>query len=200
VRGVLADPARRTTKPGRRHLLPGMIYTDAGQRMRARPDSTRNRACYCATGSSIDAAGTEREVVARLREHLHGLRSLPRANDDAALAAQAEVERLEDQLRDLIARRQRHQIELIEYEAFAEPVRAALAEARTRTTTQRGPDLRYLARTPRDLDRRWESMTLVEKREVLAAYIERIEIRPATERSRRGQFDPERVVVTWRQP
>jgi DNA invertase Pin-like site-specific DNA recombinase len=194
---ILADPARKVTRPAHRYLLAGLIWTaeDPPKRMRGHPHFG---GYYRATGHTISTRATDDEVVARLWEHLRGRRSLPRPTDDAAEEAKAALDAAEEELAALARRRATGEIEQVEYEVLAVPLREAVKDAKARRTVTRGPDLRTLAPTPAQLRRRWEAgdMDLMEQREVLAAYIERIVIHPHTGRA--GVWDPNRIVVEWR--
>jgi DNA invertase Pin-like site-specific DNA recombinase len=204
-RDILRDPARRTTRPGRRYLLGGMIFTTAGDRMAGRPyvsGSTRperRRPCYFGPHVYIDAAQTDAEVVARLWEHLAELRELPAPDDAEADAANADITATEKEIRALAARRQRKEIVQVEYEVFAQPLRDRIAEAERRRTVTRGPDLRRWARTPAGLRKSWEAdeLSLADRRDVLAAFIDRIEVAPRRPGST-GAFDAERITVKFR--
>jgi DNA invertase Pin-like site-specific DNA recombinase len=203
-RDILRDPARKTTRPGRRYLLGGMIWTSDGQRMAGRPyvsGSTRperRRPCYFGPHVYIDAAQTDAEVVAQLWEHLAELHELPAPDDAEADAADADITAAEGELRALVARRQRKEIEQVEYELFAQPLRDSIAEAKQRRTVTRGPDLRTWATTPAELRKSWEAdeLSLADRRDVLAAFIDRVEIAPR--RPSTGAFDAERITVKFR--
>jgi DNA invertase Pin-like site-specific DNA recombinase len=194
---VLADPARKTTRPGRRYLLAGLIQTASGDKMAGRPRHRSDEANYEGPGTSITVSRTDAEVMARLWEHLSTLRTLPRRTDDAADAARAQIDAAEAELRELAERRQRREIEQVEYEVFAAPIRARLVEARKVRVAARGPDLRAMAASPADLRRRWDDLSLVEQREALSGFVERVVIGPRTLPAG-SPFDPDRITVVWR--
>ena len=60
---------------------------------------------------------------------------------------------------------------------------------------ERGTVARRVAGDPLSLARRWEAMTVDEKRAILFAYIESVEVGPGVKG--RNTFDPDRVKVEW---
>ena len=130
VRRVLSDPARKVRRPPRRYLLGGgIVRTLAGEPMVGWPDSA---ATYSGPGVSIDADRLEAEVLRRMWGWLSRAHRLPVDVDDRAAVDAAEtLDALEVELRALARRRTAGQIERIEYEVFAEDVRARMAKARS---------------------------------------------------------------------
>jgi len=191
---ILTDPARKTTRPGRRYLLGGMIYTAAGEPMHGHPSRVRNTTSYVGPGTTISQVRTDEEVLKQLWEHVAQLRELPQPADDDAERARAELDGAEAELAALARRRQAREIEQVEYEVFAGPLRDRIAELRRKRVVARGPNLRSMATSPADLRAGWEDKNLSERRDILAGFIERVTIVPRTIAS---GFDPNRVQVSF---
>jgi hypothetical protein len=137
-------------------------------------------------------------VVARLWDHLAPLRELPAPDDSVADAAEADKVAAEEELKKLFGRRQRKEIPLVEYELEIKPLRERIAAADQRRTVTRGPDLRKWAATPAELRQAWEAddLSLADRRDVLAAFIDRVEVAPR--RPGTGAFDAKRIRVMFR--
>jgi hypothetical protein len=75
-------------------------------------------------------------------------------------------------------------IEHVEYEVFAEPLRARMTDAKARRAVERRPDLRTMVTSPADLRRRWDGLSPIQKRKALSVFVEQVtrHARPAVVR------------------
>ena len=103
ARSVLSDPARKTTRPGRRYLLAGMIYTNTGEPMHGNPRSHTARPVYVGPSVSIDQEATDTEVLRQMWLRLDQMGELPEPTDDLAAAVKADIDDQEAELAKWIA-------------------------------------------------------------------------------------------------
>ena len=131
VRGVLADPARKRTRPAQRYLLAGLVSNATGQPMNGRPDKGR-RTYSTRHGSdpSVSIGADELEghavalVLAALDDAVVPTAPLANGGDSGA------VEHLEAELAELARLRGEGVVTLAEWLAAREPLQARLAAAR----------------------------------------------------------------------
>lgn len=222
AQAVLADPSRKTTRPGRyRWLLSYLATSPCTGHLNGRPArEPRKRSYYrcvvdgCTTAGVVELdAYIERLVLARLARP--DVRDALTPDDDAASAARAEVARVRAELDDLAT-----QLELgpdrggisASLAARAEPgisARLARAEQQMVTTARNGAVLALLGEgevTEAILRPRWGLLGVASRRAVISAVISEIVVRPAVAQVPRGSSEEdrlrlvaERTAVSWRQ-
>jgi site-specific DNA recombinase len=211
ARAVLLSPGRRSVRPdgvvhdgGRRYLLSGFLYcgrTGCGHRLRpARHSSLQRFGCPprkdggCG-GILVRYEPAEAAVVQLL---------LARVERDADLTPDAPPD-LTAELLDRIAADERRLEALAD--AFADDpdgnpleLRAAGARIRSRIAAARAEiqqtATRQLVANPLEVRRAWPGYDLQQRRLVLSAMVERIDVAPAQQPYR--VFQPDRLEVTWR--
>lgn len=202
VRAVIADPARKRSRPARHNLLAGLVENTAGERMNGRddraPDGTMTRRTYAtrwpaSPALSIGADELEAVVVEAIMQRL----------DDAvlpALEATSEagnkVAEIEAELVALAELRGEGSITLAEWTAARTPLLRRLEAARAAAAvTSRPSSAAAMLRTPGAVRKAWPKMTFAQKRDVIVSMVKRIVIQPAA----RGRWTPidERVDVVW---
>jgi site-specific DNA recombinase len=196
-RAIIADPSRKKWRPTQRYLLTGGLIVDyLGREMFARP-SDGHRRMYrtlpdeLGPGVGIDAEGVESYVLDALE---HTFRIIPDPTELPAASPASQVGEdlgaLEAELAELATLRGDGAISLAEWMAARTPLveRIEAARAAVSATQGRTVDLTHL----RDF-RSWE---INEKRDLVAALLESVEIGPG----RRGlnRFDPTRVTTHLR--
>lgn len=202
VCAVLADPARKRTRPAQRYLLSGLVTNPNGDPMTARPDrgaGGRARRCYAtrhpaSPSLSVGADGLEELVVEMVLAAL----------DDAVLPVQeareepgVDVERLEAELAEIAVLRGNGDISLAEWMAARQPLldRIEAAKAAAGTSRRPGPNAQLLTQ-PGAVRLAWPTLDFAARREIIAAVVARVTVMPAT-RGRWTQLE-ERVEVVWR--
>lgn len=222
AQAVLADPARRTTQPGRFKWLLSYLAKSSpcGGWLNARPGKDGKRSKYrCVTDGCVAVGVAELDtlitdlVLARLARPDARAQFVP--DDTEAEEARAEVARVRIELDDLA-----RQLELgpdhggisATLAARAEPgIRSRLVDAERRvaaTATRNGPLLALLGdeeMTEQELRPRWGRLSVAARRDVVQALTERIEVGQAesfvtrwTTDEERVQFAAERTAVTWK--
>jgi DNA invertase Pin-like site-specific DNA recombinase len=199
LRAVLTDPNRRMGAPVRSYLLTGFLRcSKCGGRMRSTAPASGKRKYACPPkpdgcgGTAILADRTEEELAAQVLAALDspdihaGLTKNDDGEDLAGAIADDETQ-LEELAKEWAAKR----ITRAEWLVARDAVQARLDVARGRLAEN-------AVRIPVavDLPGRWSDLTFDQRRAVLSAVVERVEVRPAT----RGRhfFDPERLNVVWR--
>ncbi len=211
---LLLDPARTTRRTGTwRHLLTGVLYCGAcGALMKSRrgnhargyacnnqalQEHTSEKGCWL----RIKAEPIEQDVTGRLLARLDasavGEGYLGAAQNKTARVAQLdELDARSDEIADMLAdgdldragyRRAKDRLDRLRAEVLAATRRDDVAERRRATQAEAF-----------DLAGSWRSLDIDRQRIVLDAFVERIEVRPATVKGR-PFYDPGRVVVTWRE-
>jgi DNA invertase Pin-like site-specific DNA recombinase len=203
VRRVLADPARKVRRAPRRYLLAGMVRTAAGDKMRSWPCDGRRM--YAGPGVAVDAESCEAEVLRQMWGWLGRRDRVPvDAGEQATVDAAEALEALEVELRDLARQRAAGKIERVEWEVFAEDVRARMAEARERLGRERMPSsLARLLSHPKRLRADWDSWGddaegLRRRRDVLRHVIDHVEVTPHPRRGSSDHAAAQRVRVFFR--
>jgi DNA invertase Pin-like site-specific DNA recombinase len=204
LRAILGDPARRTVRSTARvNLLAGFLHCGrpgCGKALVGRPrtDGVRRYVCLSKTlggcgGLAILAAPTEAEVVARMVARLdnptvrEALAAETETSPTDPLGERAEAEaRLAELAGDYAASR----ITRPEWQA----ARGILAERLAAV----GPGtVRPTVRLPANVADAWPGLDLEARRHILADVVEKITV-GACGRAR-GVFDPDRIVVKWRE-
>lgn len=205
VRAVIADPARKRTRPARRYLLGGLVENSSGDRMNGHSHGhsaggTKNRRVYATRGDAspsltIGADDLEAIVVEAMLQRLDKA-VLPEPEESTTTGA--EVASIEAELVSLANLRGQGAISLAEWMAAREPLQRRLETARAAARTTRRPTaMTALVRKPGAVRRAWEGdrLTFAEKREILTTMLERIVVLPAG----RGRWTPieDRVDPRW---
>lgn len=195
LKAVLEDPRRRAGAPTRSYLLTGYLRCGrCGRKMRAHQPKDGKRKYACppkpegCNGCTIVADDAEAEVVAQVLAALDTPELQAATEDDDALtAAVEEDEAMLTQLAKDYAERLIGRAEWLEArDAVQERLdanRAKLAEAAVRVPMVDLPD-------------RWEALTFDQRRTVLAAVIDRVNVTSVG----RGKRVPagDRLTVIWR--
>ena len=212
LRAVLRDPERtKRTQPARRYLLTGTATCGVcGAKLVARPRGDRRRSYVCATGPGWKGCGKIRVLAEPLEEVVtealfesldspdvaRALATPKKGTDRAKLGDQlvtyeSRLETLKTEYsveglwtkRDFIRQRD-------ELERRSEDLRSKLAEVN---------GARFIGQVPsggKRLRQWWTSAEVDERRSLVSALIEAVEVRPAVRG--RNVFDPERVEISWR--
>jgi site-specific DNA recombinase len=205
VKRVLTDPARRTNRPARSHLLTGLTVCGVcGARLVARPRSDRTRCYCCVKGPGFHGCGK----IRRLAEPVEALviEAVIQAADNRAIAAviseaeggdEAAVElgELEARSTDLAGMFAAGEIDRGEWMTARAAVQARIADCRRRLAV----DSRSAALAPfagGHLRAAWPTLSFDRRRAVLAAVIEAVVVYPAVRGFNR--FDPSKIGLHWR--
>jgi site-specific DNA recombinase len=209
---ILNDPARKTNLRGGtpRYLLTGLIYCARcgrpayGRKGRVYAGHRQPDAYGChglreeggcggvrRKMADVDGLITEALFVAVESPAWNQLADRPAADPsrelyEALAHDQGLLDRLEDKLAEELIRPETAKRKRAEIERRMEAARAKLAQL---------GDSRVAAQVPRNLRDVWPSLSLDRRRAILAAVIERIEVRPQGSGPR---FDPDAIKVTWR--
>ncbi|HVV37964.1 MAG TPA: recombinase family protein [Acidimicrobiales bacterium] len=206
LRAVLADPSRKHTRPARKYLLAGLVFTPEGDQMNGRMDrgagddprgNARNRPTYATRtvrpgagrgapgvrrgpAQAVDAAKLETHVIEALFAALDGTVLADASTTDASVSG--DVERIERDLAELAALRGRGEITLAEWMAARKPLmeRRDAALAAVATVRSRPARVDALLRNPKKLRKEWSTLPLEVQREVVTAFIDRIIVERAT--------------------
>jgi site-specific DNA recombinase len=181
VRAVLADPARKRTRPALKYLLAGMVTNENGDPMNGRPE--RNIRTYATRhpGSpqvQVPAEPLEELVVEMVLSTLDDA-VLPEVDGMRVPSAGAEVVSIEEELADLAKLRGEGTISLAEWLAAREPLHARLDAARSAAGQSRRPTRHAaLLSEPGAVRKAWEAdrLDFAAKREILQTVIERIQV------------------------
>lgn len=203
VRAVIADPARKRTRPARSNLLAGLVRNEAGDRMNGRDDRaaggrlTRRYATRWPAVPSLSIGADELEELI-VEAVLLRLDDVELPGPDASDGAGAEVVAIEAEIVELARQRGEGLITLAEWSAFREPAQRRLETARTAAagSARRSSQVESLLRNRGAARRAWPELAPVRRREVIGTLVDRVVIKPAG----RGRWTPidERVDVTWK--
>ena len=203
VRAVLADPARKRTRPARKHLLAGFVFNPAGEQMNGSKDKT-GRPIYTTRvparqSLQVGAVNLE-ELITEAVLVLFDTTTLPTPGnpaDDQRRAAGDEIAGLEAELAELAEMRGAGEISLAEWMAARRPLQERIVTARKAAGGSRRPprEMKLLAE-PGALRKAWPTLDFAARREILAVVIEQIVIVPAA----RGRWTDlaSRVDIAWR--
>jgi hypothetical protein len=209
LRALLLDPTRDKRSDVRQHLLSGLVtcgHPECGARLvverRGDKDSERRYHCRKADGSwgcgkmSINADRLEHTVVERLLalEENGRLRGILYAESIGKLdEAEAELETVKAELKDLARKRYREELMPEEVEGAREALleRREAAEAVIEAAQREIglPDL------PDPLAPEWDTLELHEQRTILKHALLSLKVMPP---ARRGCFDPTRIETEWK--
>ena len=197
---VIADPKRKRSKPPRRALLTGLLYSEFGSRMCGGP-ILYGRTVYTVRRDQpgpwvqiAEDAVDEFVVEAVLQRTDHAKFA---ASETAVIDPAAdEVAALEAELAEVADLRGEGQITLAEYVRIRSGIVARLDEARSRLVSQPTSTMPPLLQKRGALRKQWGAMSVPERRRVLAAVIERVVISKA-ERGRHGVLE-DRIQILWR--
>jgi site-specific DNA recombinase len=218
---ILADPARKKTRPGRTaHLLSylatcGTCGAHLSVRYLATTTADRDHGTgrvqpiyVCKNGSHaaireewLDRFVTE-VVIGRLsRPDIYP--SLTAADDAAVVAARGEAEALRlrlDEFVDSAARGELSAAALARVEARLLPQIEAAEKRATLAATP--PPLRALITPEGDIRQRWEAMPIPARKDVIRVLIEAVRLRPTPlgRASTYDAIDGQRVEIEWRTP
>ena len=210
IRGLLADPDRRTNKAARRYLLVRLLRCGlCGETVVSRPKQGGARAYQCVKGPGFSGCGRISVMAEPLEEFvveavLYRLDSPELAaaisgepGDPDAERWQAEIDQSREQLEELAAMYGRREIGLTEWQAARAPIEHRVTDAKkqlaklTRTTALAG-QIGHAA----ELRERWASLPLTRQHAIVAAVLDHVVVGPG----RRGfnRFDPDRLTPVWR--
>jgi len=203
IRAVLADPARKRTRPARRYLLSGLVVNPNGEPLAGGPSKgaagAAGRRSYAtrwpaSPSLSIGADDLEELIVEAVLQRLDDA-VLPEPETPAP-GAGGVVVALEAELAELAELRGAGAISLSEWMAARGPLQERLTAARATAGSTRRPKRSELFTTPGAARRAWPALDLAARREIITAVVETVTVMPAT----RGRWTPleERVDVTWR--
>lgn len=209
LRAVLLDPARRTNQTARRYLLTGFVRCGlCDARLVARPRSDKRRCYVCASGPGFAGCGKirvladdlERFVVAMVCEAvdtdaLAAAVAVEPADTDTELASR--IARLDDELNALADDYAEGAISRDAYKKAAARLDARRVDAQAELARGAVVDRRAGVLTdPVPLADRWANLNFDQRRVVLDAVVDAIEVGPAVRG--RNYFDPDRVAVRWK--
>ncbi len=211
LRGLLADPSRRRTRPPRRYLLAGMLRCGlCGATLVSRPRSDGERRYVCATGPgmagcgkiAIMAAPVEATIVEAVLHRLDSpeLEAALRgeiAADEAAAALQADLDDALAQADELAGAYAEQAISMREWLTARRAIVARIEALRrdlsrvSRTTVLSD----YLGRTG-VLRTQWADLDLSRQQAIVAAVVDHVTIGPAVRG--RNRFDGSRLSAVWK--
>jgi site-specific DNA recombinase len=189
VGAVLKDPARKRTRPARKYLLTGLVFSAEDDLMVGRPDrggsGSTERRTYATRSpavlsAAVDADALEGAITAAVLAALDG-QPLP----TPATRTPAEVddiESVEAELAELAQLRGEGTISLAEWLAAREPLQRRLEEARSRASSHRQTPTKLLdLAAPGAVRRAWEAdqLDFDTKRAIIQTLIEKINIGPS---------------------
>lgn len=199
IRATLADPARKRTRPARRHLLSGLVVNELGERMNGAV-SNLGAPIYmtrvpCKQSRQVPAIPLE-ELVTEAVLLVLDKASLP-DEDEQENPAAAEIVRLDAEMKELAELRGSGQISLAEWMAAREPLKERIEAARAAAGPRRRPGRHRQLLTERGAARRaWPDLDFAGRREIIEAVVEKITVGPAT----KGRWTKlaDRVDISWR--
>lgn len=207
LRRMLTDPSRRPHQTvARKYLLSGILVCGkCGRGLVGRPrrgvtrygcpDGTNGGGCG---GTITDAERTDALVRDMVLVALESdkMRTALSRQDEVDPELLASIKRDEDALSDLAAEKDDGVIGRSEYLTRRARIEKRLEASRAKAARQSGAQpLSGLTGTYDDLRARWEAMNTSQRRAVVAAVLEQVEVRPADPRKK---WDPDRFVPTWR--
>lgn len=223
VQAILADPARRTTLPGRApvYLLTGVIWCGVcGKRMRGMPVAKTGQTVYRCVNYLPDAPAlrpsrrhvlVEKEVKKRLFYRVQRSQQFAdaagRPDDDPTKPLYAELARLQakydrvgeaeiDRLADDEELDEATKKQLLRVaERKRTKIEQEMDKLRTRLDMLDGARVR--AHIPPNLPEIWDDLTLDRQRAILQSMIDYVIVLPANNHGR-NEFDPDSIVCIWR--
>jgi site-specific DNA recombinase len=210
IRGIFADPDRRTNRVARRYLLVRLLRCGlCGETLVSRPKAGGARAYVCAKGPGFSGCGRITVMAEPLEQFvveavLYRLDSPELAGamsgepgDPDAQRWQAEIDQSRAELDELAAMYGRREIGLSEWQAARTPIERRVTDARkqlgrlTRTTALAG-QIGHAT----ELRERWTTLPLSRQHAIVAAVLDHLVVAPG----RRGynKFDVGRFTPAWR--
>lgn len=198
LRLSLLDPGRRKNERMTRYLLAGLVYTESGLRMFARPNANGVRRYFALpegdkSGGAITADELESLVVEavlqRFDETPIAAPTAPEADELGAVAG------IESELDELAKLRGEGAISMREWVAAREPLLARLEAARSTVKATVTP-VAAVGTEAGDLRAAWPGLTFDQRQDALRAVVNRVVIAPAVRG--RNTFDAERVTIDYR--
>jgi site-specific DNA recombinase len=211
LRALLSDPDRRRNRHSQRYLLTGIVKCGrCGIRLVARPRGDKRRCYVCASGLRFDGCGKIRSLADPLEELVAGMVIV--AVDSAELAREiaeetrrrtvdrhlaGSIDEDEEQLVVLAKEWAEKRISHAEWTAAREAIEQRLGARRRRLAAeQRVAALDGYVGKAGALARAWPKLNIDQRRAVIVAIVDRVEVGPAVRG--RNRFDPDRVKVVWR--
>jgi site-specific DNA recombinase len=204
---ILADPARKQTRPSRSYLLSGGIARDQhGRNMNGRPGRPGRKVYWSGprdglSGCTINAAELEGLVSETLLDRADGMRLVMQrgAEPDGATDLVARRAELEAETAELHARLRAGRITRALFLAMAEALAAdesALeADERAELAAAGGRKVSATLAAPGALRGAWEALDHERRAAIVRAEVAHVLVLPG-DRAARG-FDPDRVVIRW---
>jgi DNA invertase Pin-like site-specific DNA recombinase len=198
----IADPARKRQRPAQKYVLSGLVESAKGDPMRGHPDrggrsySTSQR--RNSKGEWINPKKPTSVSADKLEEYvvesaLIALRDWKPGRPEAAREDASEVEAIEAELDELARLRGDRKITMSEWLTARDGLESQLAQERAKV----GAVLRTARLLgTRDIRKAWEQADVEERRQAVAAVIEKVVVDKAT----RGRWTTmqERVTIKWR--
>jgi site-specific DNA recombinase len=189
VRAVLADPARKRTRPARSYLLAGLVESVAGDPMVGRSDrgakGTTDRRTYAtrspATAFTVVDAVELETVVIEMVLQLLDVETLdsPAEGDDEG----AHLSSIEGELAELAELRGRGEISLAEWMAARKPLQERIEVAKAGLNVKRRPaEIERLLAEPGAARKAWDGdvLSFAGRRRLLQAVVARVVVGPAS--------------------
>jgi DNA invertase Pin-like site-specific DNA recombinase len=210
LRTAILETGRSRTRPARAYLLTGGTARcgNCGRPLHAQRKTSGSRQMACIPGPdkggcgklTVAAERVEEMVTEALFEALDTPRLLAAMRHDRSddmTSITKELGRIETKLEELGKMWAADELSRTSWMAARKPLEARRDELhRQQATTTRGTALMPYTGTKGALRKAWPTLTLDQRRAVVAAVIEGVTVAPA---SRRGRiFDPARVTITWR--
>jgi site-specific DNA recombinase len=207
VRALLADPARRATRPPQRYVLKGLLRCwRCNAPLVARPSDTGQRRYGCIKGLGYAGCGgvyalgetVERFVTQAALVRLDGpevltaLQATPSADVNAGRADQ-----ITGRLDELAQAYAAEVISMREWLAARNPLQQQLDQERRRVARETGASvLADIVGRGSELREQWDTLSIDRQRAILGAVLHQVTVLPA----RRGdnRFQPERFQLVWR--
>lgn len=208
IRRMLSDPNRRRTSSatGRTYLLSGILRCGrCGHGMVGRPKSGTPR-YVCPNVPGGQSCGGTATVAERTDEHVRDLVLIALSSPDLAARLrevpevdQATVDAVRDdegRLEELAEEWADGNISRAEWRRAREVIEGRLERNRAILNRQAGAaPLADLVGTFDDLLARWQTMNVSQRRAVVGAVLDRVEVGPA---NRRMRWDPDRFTPVWK--
>ena len=198
VRATVADPARKRTRPARKHLLSGLVVNTLGETMNG--STVADKPFYVTRSpaersTQIPALGLEEFVVEAMLQ-VFDKTTLPTPEQPDNPSGN-DITGLEAELAELAALRGSGEISLPEWMAARKPLTERLQAARKAAgTPKRAPREVKLLSVPGAVRQAWPTLDFAQRREILSTVLDRITIGPAT----KGRWTDlaSRVDITWK--
>lgn len=210
LKALLTDPARRLNRTARRYMLMGFLYCNVcGTRLISRPSRGR-RAYVCASGPGMTGCGKISILADSLEEFLaesvfhavdtpavsRGLRAA--GPDKAGSGLASSIADDEAQLQELATMWAKKAITLAEFLSARKVIEDRLRGQRAQFARRdQHSVLRDLVGHGNQLRKDWPSLNLDQRRAIIGAVLDRVNIKPAPATGR-NFFQRERVSPVWK--